>query len=1100
MPYKTHPIPCSHLRLSLPFSHTPLHYCLPFPMEASSGLVAGSHNRNELVLIRGHEEPKTLRALNGQVCEICGDEVGLTVDGDLFVACNECGFPVCRPCYEYERREGSQLCPQCKTSYKILSMDLYDVYTWKGLFRSPRVEGDDDEEDIDDLEHEFNIEDEQNKKQNQHMSPPPATKLTAEAMLYGKMSYGRGPEDGENDAPQFPPIITGTRSRTVSGEFPISNGHSHGDFSSSLHKRVHPYPVSEPGSERWDEKKEGGWRDRMDEWKSKQGLLGGDPEDIDPDMAMQVSSLNPNEARQPLSRKVPIASSKINPYRMVIVLRLVVLGFFLHYRILHPVQDAFGLWLTSVICEIWFAISWILDQFPKWFPIDRETYLDRLSLRYEMEGEPSMLSPVDIFVSTVDPLKEPPLVTANTVLSILAVDYPVDKVSCYVSDDGASMLTFEALSEAAEFARKWVPFCKKFNIEPRAPEMYFYLKVDYLKDKVQPTFVKERRAMKREYEEFKIRINALVAKATKVPAEGWIMKDGTPWPGNNTRDHPGMMQVFLGHNGGHDIDGNELPRLVYVSREKRPGFQHHKKAGAMNALIRVSAVLTNAPFMLNLDCDHYINNSKAIRESMCFLMDPQVGRKVCYVQFPQRFDGIDRNDRYANRNTVFFDINMKGLDGIQGPVYVGTGCVFRRQALYGYSPPKGPKRPKMVSCDCCPCFGKRKKPRFDKNDSELPVDGGVDEDKQMLMSQMNFDKRFGQSAAFVTSTLMEQGGVPPSSSPAALLKEAIHVISCGYEDKTEWGTELGWIYGSITEDILTGFKMHCRGWRSVYCMPERPAFKGSAPINLSDRLNQVLRWALGSVEIFFSRHSPVWYGYKNGHLKWLERFSYINTTIYPFTSLPLLAYCTLPAVCLLTGKFIMPSISTFASLFFIALFISIFATGILELRWSGVSIEEWWRNEQFWVIGGVSAHLFAVVQGLLKILAGIDTNFTVTSKASDDEEFGELYTFKWTTLLIPPTTILIINIVGVVAGISDAINNGYQSWGPLFGKLFFSFWVIVHLYPFLKGLMGRQNRTPTIVVIWSILLASIFSLLWVRIDPFVVRAVGPNVKQCGINC
>ncbi|XBI81448.1 hypothetical protein VPH35_090349 [Triticum aestivum] len=894
-------------------------------MEAGAGLVAGSHNRNELVLIRGHEDHKPARALSGQVCEICGDEVGRTVDGDLFVACNECGFPVCRPCYEYERREGTQNCPQCKTRYKRL----------KG---SPRVEGDEDEEDIDDLEHEFNIDDD---KQQQHGA--------------------------------------------------LQNSH---------------------------------------------------------------------------------------------------------------ITEAIPLWLTSIVCEIWFAVSWILDQFPKWYPIDRETYLDRLSLRYEREGEPSMLSPVDLFVSTVDPLKEPPLVTANTVLSILAVDYPVDKVSCYVSDDGASMLSFESLSETAEFARKWVPFCKKFNIEPRAPEFYFSRKVDYLKDKVQPTFVQERRAMKREYEEFKVRINALVSKAQKVPEEGWIMKDGTPWPGNNTRDHPGMIQVFLGHSGGLDTEGNELPRLVYVSREKRPGFQHHKKAGAMNALIRVSAVLTNAPFMLNLDCDHYINNSKAIRESMCFLMDPQVGRKVCYVQFPQRFDGIDAHDRYANRNTVFFDINMKGLDGIQGPVYVGTGCVFRRQALYGYNPPSGPKRPKMVTCDCCPCFGRKKRKGGKDGLPEGVADGGMDGDKEQMMSQMNFEKRFGQSAAFVTSTFMEEGGVPPSSSPAALLKEAIHVISCGYEDKTDWGLELGWIYGSITEDILTGFKMHCRGWRSIYCMPKLAAFKGSAPINLSDRLNQVLRWALGSVEIFFSRHSPLLYGYKGGNLKWLERFAYINTTIYPFTSLPLLAYCTLPAVCLLTGKFIMPPISTFASLFFISLFISIFATGILELRWSGVSIEEWWRNEQFWVIGGVSAHLFAVIQGLLKVLAGIDTNFTVTSKATGDEddEFAELYAFKWTTLLIPPTTLLVINIIGVVAGISDAINNGYQSWGPLFGKLFFAFWVIVHLYPFLKGLMGRQNRTPTIVIIWSVLLASIFSLLWVRIDPFTVKAKGPDVKQCGINC
>ncbi|MFS8007155.1 putative cellulose synthase (UDP-forming) [Helianthus anomalus] len=54
--------------------------------------------------------------------------------------------------------------------------------------------------------------------------------------------------------------------------------------------------------------------------------------------------------------------------------------------------------------------------------------------------------------------------------SILAVDYPVDKVACYISDDGAAMLTFEAHSETSEFARKWVPFCKKFNIEPRVPE------------------------------------------------------------------------------------------------------------------------------------------------------------------------------------------------------------------------------------------------------------------------------------------------------------------------------------------------------------------------------------------------------------------------------------------------------------------------------------------------------------------------------------------------------------------------------------------------------------------------------------------------------
>ncbi|RWR85292.1 cellulose synthase A catalytic subunit 2 UDP-forming [Cinnamomum micranthum f. kanehirae] len=1091
-------------------------------MATGGRLIAGSHNRNEFILINADEigRPKPLQELSGQICRICGDEVEITVDGEPFIACNECAFPVCRPCYEYERREGDQACPHCKTRYK----------RYKGC---PRVEGDEEEDGVDDIENEFDIG-VNDSRDTQHI---------AEAALYGRLNVGRGPQTDSQlhnpDAALNPEILL------------ITNGEEDAGISSDSHaliippfmgrgKRIHPMPFPDSSTHLqprpMDPHKDlavygygsVAWKDRIEDWKKRQanrlqvvklqgggnggGASDGDGLD-DPDLPMM------DEGRQPLSRKLPIPSSKINPYRLIIILRLVVLGFFFHYRLRHPVPDAYGLWLTSVICEIWFAVSWILDQFPKWYPIERETYLDRLSLRYEKEGKPSELADIDVFVSTVDPMKEPPLITANTVLSILAVDYPVEKVACYVSDDGAAMLTFEALSETAEFARKWVPFCKKFNIEPRAPEWYFAQKIDYLKDKVHPAFVRERRAMKREYEEFKVRINVLVSMAQKVPEEGWTMQDGTPWPGNNVRDHPGMIQVFLGHNGVRDIEGNELPRLVYVSREKRPGFDHHKKAGAMNALVRVSAIISNAPYLLNVDCDHYINNSKALREAMCFMMDPTSGKKICYVQFPQRFDGIDRHDRYSNRNIVFFDINMKGLDGIQGPIYVGTGCVFRRTALYGYDAP-AKKKPPGKTCNCwpkwcCLCCGsirkkgkgklnqeKRKKKQREASTQIHALEniGGTDNEKSLLMSQRKLEKRFGQSPVFVASTVRENGGIAEGASSASLLNESIHVISCGYEDKTEWGKEVGWIYGSITEDILTGFKMHCHGWRSVYCMPKRPAFKGSAPINLADRLHQVLRWALGSVEIFFSRHCPIWYGYRGG-LKWLERFSYINSVVYPWTSIPLIAYCTLPAFCLLTGKFIIPEISNYASIVFMALFISIAATGILEMQWGRVQIDDWWRNEQFWVIGGASSHLFALFQGLLKVLAGVNTNFTVTSKGGgDDEGFSELYLFKWTSLLIPPLTLLILNIIGVVAGISNAINNGYESWGPLFGKLFFAIWVIVHLYPFLKGMMGRQNNVPTIIVVWSILLASICSLLWVRINPFLAKSDGPVLEVCGLDC
>jgi cellulose synthase A len=58
-------------------------------------------------------------------------------------------------------------------------------------------------------------------------------------------------------------------------------------------------------------------------------------------------------------------------------------------------------------------------------------------------------------------------------------------------------------------------------------------------------------------------------------------------------------------------------------------------------------------------------------------------------------------------------VNMKGLDGIQGPVYVGTGCCFNRQALYGYDPvlTEADLEPNIVFKSCC---GGRKKKNRDK--------------------------------------------------------------------------------------------------------------------------------------------------------------------------------------------------------------------------------------------------------------------------------------------------------------------------------------------------------------------------------------------------
>ncbi|XVF53112.1 hypothetical protein PTKIN_Ptkin05aG0073800 [Pterospermum kingtungense] len=80
---------------------------------------------------------------------------------------------------------------------------------------------------------------------------------------------------------------------------------------------------------------------------------------------------------------------------------------------------------------------------------------------------------LDVFICTADPYKEPPMNVVNTALSLMAYDYPTDKISVYVSDDGGSALTLFAFMEAAKFASHWLPFCREHNIMERSPRVYF---------------------------------------------------------------------------------------------------------------------------------------------------------------------------------------------------------------------------------------------------------------------------------------------------------------------------------------------------------------------------------------------------------------------------------------------------------------------------------------------------------------------------------------------------------------------------------------------------------------------------------------------------
>jgi 1,4-beta-D-xylan synthase len=509
--------------------------------------------------------------------------------------------------------------------------------------------------------------------------------------------------------------------------------------------------------------------------------------------------------------------------------------------------------------------------------------------------------------------------------------------------------------------------------------------------------------------------------------------------------------------------------LVYIAREKRPGYDHQKKAGAMNVQLRVSALLSNAPFIINFDGDHYINNSGAFRAAMCFMLDPRHGDDTAFVQFPQRFDDVDPTDRYCNHNRVFFDATSLGLNGIQGPSYVGTGCMFRRVALYGADPPRW-----------------------------LP-DGA-----SKLLD--NPHRQFGNSMPFINSVTLAAHQERPLTPPASLdderlVAELADVATCAYEDGTEWGYGVGWVYNIATEDVVTGFRVHRKGWRSMYCAMEPDAFRGTAPINLTERLHQILRWSGGSLDMFFSRNSPLLAGRR---LHPVQRAAYTNMTAYPISAAFIFVYDLLPLMWLSgDGEFhIQKPFQTYALYLFVGIAM-MEVCGMVEIKWAGLTLLDWCRNEQFYMIGATGVYPAAVLHSLLRLVGLKGLPFKLTSKpvsasgggAAARERFAELYEVQWAPLLVPTMLVIAVNVAAIGAAVGRAVAFGWsfaQVAGAASGLLF-NVWVLLLLYPFALGIMGRWSKRPYLLffllVAVLIIIASAYVAVLAVVAPGSVAAL-----------
>ncbi|CAM0951857.1 unnamed protein product [Alopecurus aequalis] len=635
----------------------------------------------------------------------------------------------------------------------------------------------------------------------------------------------------------------------------------------------------------------------------------------------------------------------------------------LYYRATHvpPAGEGRAAWLGMLAAELWYSFYWVITQSVRWNPVRRRPFRERLAARY---GE--RLPCVDIFVCTADPQSEPPSLVISTILSVMAYDYQAEKLSVYLSDDGGSILTFYAMWEASSFAKHWLPFCKRYNIEPRSPAAYFS-ESDGLQDLCTP---KERSLIKDMYDEMTERIDTVVMSG-KIPEE-----------------------IKANHKGFDEWN------LEINSKDHQPIVQ-----------IRVSSVISNSPIVMNVDCDMYSNNKDTIRDALCFFLDEEMGKKIGFVQYPQSYNNMTKNDIYGNSMKVISKVELCGSDSVGGPLYIGTGCFHRRKILCGMKYAK---------------------------DYKEDWDGGIREKLQENIYDIE-DK-------------------------------AKSLATCTYEHDTQWGHEIGLKYGCPVEDVITGLAIHCRGWESVCNSPTIPAFMGVGPSTLAQTLLQHKRWSEGNLTIFLSKYCPFLFGY--GKMKLRHQMGYCIYGLWAPNSLATLYYVIIPPLALLKDNPLFPEITSPWITPFICVFSVKNMYSLYEALSCGETLKGWWNGQRMWLVKRITSYLYGVIDTLCKLLGLSQMTFAVSSKVSD-EDVSKRYELEIMEFGSPTpeyviiATISLLNLVCLVGGLHHIMKGGWNVLSPQI--ILCSMLVIINI-PFYEAIFLRKDkgRIPFLVTLASI--------------------------------
>jgi len=400
---------------------------------------------------------------------------------------------------------------------------------------------------------------------------------------------------------------------------------------------------------------------------------------------------------------------------------------------------------------------------------------------------------------------------------------------------------------------------------------------------------------------------ALAAQRISYPHETWVLDDGGRPEIRAAAEAAGIGVIT------RSDDWADRPR--------------HAKAGNLNNAL----LTTDGEFLLILDADQ-VPKPEILDRTLGYFKD----ERTALVQTPQWFENVPDSDPLGSQAPLFYGPIQQSKDGWNSAFFCGSNAVLRREALmqlgvsrYVAEVETAVRRairtsrrllvrareeavgqPRVLEAlDDAETIVERARAEYASGESVGDVtyrfQRGIDTiafrfaDADLADLKGDLAELAAMSVGPDTFDALDEAALDllaqRSSSPLAAIESISLLVGALDVDK---GSEAQAIMPlatiSVTEDMATAMRLHGLGWKSVY--HDETLAIGLAPEDLPTMLTQRLRWAQGTMQVFFRENPLVQKG-----LSWGQRLMYFSTMWSYLSGFAALVYIAAPVLCLAFG-------------------------------------------------------------------------------------------------------------------------------------------------------------------------------------------------------